>query len=555
MAKSTLSNEARIRPGWLLVLLLFALAALQVHYILRDGLPLGWDEAFHVGFALETADRMTGRSASADGLLDVSSYYPPLTYYLAAPAVIVLGRSVDALLVVQVVLLLLAVGGTYAIGKHVGGPAVGLLSAWMLASAPIVFGCGRTFLLDVPLLASVVVALWALLAFMADPRPRRAVALGVLTGLAMLCKWTAFLFLLGPLLAMLHERGHGKPLEHPVTYALQFGKALGTLWREHRAVVLGTASALLVAVLVSLPWYLRHYGFVMQTFAGDPVADGIFARPGTSESLGRLKWFGYHIAALGSNQLHLLPALLAVTGACIHPRSSSSPRIASIYGWLLALAAFTWIPLKDPRFMMPALPLLIVSGADGLMRIRPPKLRYAVISLSLMLGVLQWGMTSYRWFTDRNIMLQTPIGQVTVWGPGWHGTAIHIEEDWPLESLIEAIPAGDAGSPRQVIVSSNHIYLQESNLQMTAALRRIPLQFKYIYNLGRPIEDVAGDAEWLIVKTGDVGPPFSAKGVPELAVRLLDPNDPLGQRVETVLRVPLPDGSEAAVLRAKTASP
>ena len=541
------------QPVILLALLLAALAGLQGHYILRDGLPLGWDEAYHIGLALETADRITGESTAESGLLDVSAYYPPLTYCLAAPFAVFVNRSVDALLLVQVGLLLLAVGATYGIGKQVADARVGLLSAWMLATAPIVFGCGRTFLLDVPLTALVALALWALLAFIEDPSPRRAVLLGVLTGLAMLCKWTAFIFLLGPLLAFLHERGRGRPLAHPLVYIHDAWRALATLWREHQAVIWGLAAAVLVAVVVSMPWYLQHTHYVIATFAGDPVATGIFARPGTSESLGHLKWLGYHVAALGSNQLHLLPALLVVAGVCLKPRTASPLRVALIYGWLLAFAVFTWIPLKDPRFMMPGLPVLIVAGCDALMRLQPRRLRQAVIAFSLVLGCLQWGMTSYRWFSDRNVMMQTPIGQVTVWGPGWHGNAIHIDEDWPLEALIAAVPPGKPEAPRQITVLSNHIYLQQSNLQVAANMRRIPLEFKYIHNVGRPIEEIAQHAAWMIAKTGDVGPRFSAKGVPELVERLLDPGDPLGQRVEPVLRLPLPDGSEAVVLRAKTA--
>lgn len=541
------------KPVWLLLLLLAVLAALQTHFIVRDRLPLRWDESFHALHALEVVDSCAGTRSLSGSLLDLSSYYPPLTYLLSLPGVGVFGRSVDGLMAVQVWLLLLGVIGIYGLGREVGGGWVGLWAAWMMATAPIVFGTARTYLLDVPLLVFVVWASWALVRFAEWPWPRRALLLGVFAGLAMLVKWTAFLFLLGTFLALVAERGRGKALPHPWVLLLDAGRGFAAIWKRHRHFLLGMIGALLVAFVVAVPWYGHHWSFVVATFAGDPVARGIFARPGTSETLDLTQRMGFYVAKLGGNQLHLMPALLVLIGASLYPRRASTQRIALVYGWLLALVAFTWIPLKDPRFTVPALPLLFVAGADGFLQMRNRKLLISLVVLSLSLGFLQWGMTSYRWFSDRNIMLQTPIGELTVWGPGWHGTAIGIEEEWPLEPLVRGVEPAAEGTPdTPVLVLSRHEFVHQSSLQLQARFLQYPARFTYILHTGLSLEDSVASSEWLIVKTGDVGPPFSAPGVPEMVARVLQADDPLGQLFDKVVTVSFPDGSEGIVLHRRS---
>ncbi len=540
-------------PVWLLLLLLVVLAALQTHFIVRDRLPLRWDESFHALHALEMADYCSGTRSLPGNLFDFSSYYPPLTYILSVPGVFLFGRSVDGLMAVHVWLLLMGVVGVYGLGREVGGSWVGLWSAWMMATAPIVFGTARTFLLDVPLMVSVIWASWALVRFADRPWPRRALLLGAFTGLAMLAKWTAFLFLLGTFLAFVAERARGKALPHPWVPLLDAGRGCAAIWRRHRHFLLGIIGALLVAFIISAPWYLRHFYFIVVTFSGDPVTHGIFARPGTSETLDLTQRMGFYLAKLGGNQLHLLPALLVLIGASLYPRRASSQRVALLYGWLLALLAFTWIPLKDPRFTVPALPLLFVAGADGFLQIRNRKPLIVVVALSLSLGFSQWGMSSYRWFSDRNFMLQTRIGELTVWGPGWHGTAIGIEEDWPLEPLVRAVePAAEDAPDTLVLVLSNHGCVHQSSLQLQARLLQYPARFTYILHTGLPPEASVTSSEWLIVKTGDVGPAFSAPGVPEMVARVLDADDPLGQLFDRVDSTSFPDGSEGIVLHRRS---
>ncbi len=544
------SSLPRLFPRILLGVLLALLAALQVHFIVRDVLPLSWDESFHSLLALRMFKTLSGEGAPGVGVLDVSGYYPPLIYILSAPGAFIFGRSLDGLLAVQVLLLLVLVWSTYGLGRRIGDWPTGLLAAWFVATAPMIFGASRTFLLDVPLTAFVTLTLWVLFVFFDTPRPGWAILLGVLTGLSMLVKWTAFLFLLGPLLAMLHMRAYDSPLPHPLAFADKVRKAFVSLIREHTDVVLGVSLAIVIGAAIGLPWYQNHFDHVFKSFAADPVAHDIFARPGTSESLNKLELWGFYLRALGSNQLHLIPALILLGGFCLKFRESSPGRMALFYGWLLAIAAFTFIPLKDPRFTLPAIPLLAVAGAEGLVcALRGAKraVLALLIAVFVAIGVLQWGMTSYRWITDTNTMLPTPIGEVTLWGPGWHGTAIRIREEWPLDKIVQTIHLDRDHRNRDVLVLSNFTYLHPAVLQFEASLQNKPLRFTYVKNAWKPPEDAIREAHWIITKTGDAGPGFTSRGVPELVQRLYNSTDPLRDGLNTVAIFPLPDGTEAAL--------
>lgn len=193
-----------------------------------------------------TYDQIARNVVAGRGFRGASFYYPPGTEGPTAfwdalyPLVLaglyaVWGHNVHAVRVAQAVLGALAVAGTYALGRQVLRPAVGLLAAGISALYPFfIYYSGQ--LLTETLFMTLVVGVF-LVGYRAVAQRSAAwfAVLGLLTGLAALCRAEVFYF--GPLFgAWCAWRSSKLP------------------WRRIRL----AGIALLAMLAVMLPWGLRN---------------------------------------------------------------------------------------------------------------------------------------------------------------------------------------------------------------------------------------------------------------------------------------------------------
>lgn len=209
-----------------------------------------------------TYDQIARNLLAGRGFSGASFYYPPGTDYptafwdalyplFLAGVYSVFGHSIPAVRDVQAVLGAVAVGLTYLLGRRLGGPVTGIIAAGISAAYPFFIYYSAQLLTETLFMTLIlgvfVVALEA--ARRPASRMRRAVwfaVLGVLTGLAALCRAEAFAFGIALVLWAAWRSADGWP---------------ACAWNA------GIALALLL--LVMLPWGVRnqlaHGQFILTT--------------------------------------------------------------------------------------------------------------------------------------------------------------------------------------------------------------------------------------------------------------------------------------------------
>jgi len=249
---------------------------------------------------------------------------------------------------------------TFKIGETLHSAAAGAVAASILLSYPAIFIHLRYPMIDLPLTAMTSVTVMALMR--CGPfEHRRSVLVGILGGLGMLTKQA---FAWGVLLPA----------------ALSLSKI-----RSRRGIAHATA-ALALALVIALPYYHPRLSFYRGYWQSAQNAYAL-----ARGDLGPSTQFGlvspligvWHQASLG----------LTVAWLISLPGFLRSERRAELALWFAGTLAFvTFLPLRDTRYMMPALPAMALMTAVGLMRAR---LSFLSIVLTIGFGALQLWAVSF----------------------------------------------------------------------------------------------------------------------------------------------------------------
>lgn len=471
-----------------------ALGAVAALWGAIDRRPPEWDHANHLERALRCADDL--RAGDIRAILERSSFYPPLVLCLVGAASLTMPIETAGGLV-MIAFLGLGMAAVYLLGRTVVGGPMGAAAALLFATAPFVVFSSLRLQLDLPLAAMVALGLVALRATEDFSRVGPALVFGVVCGVGMLTKPTFALYLLAPA-ALLLARG------------------------RQRAVA-GATAALVVAVVLSLPWFgPRLFGLAGQL---DARAFAQAAEAGHPEALTLAgltfypRWFGYQIG-LGA-------AVFAAVGllvACVRRQ------------WFLlaaVLAPFVAIELirnKNFRYALPLLGAVAVLAALGLGAL-PVRARRAVAGTLAILSILQ--VSAVTAGVPRNVWLP---GLATWWVPA----SPPQRADWRHHEILALIERDRRGAPATVSVVPNFGLFSVSNFRFYAVRERLDLRFV------RAWADPPLGIDYMVLKTGDVGPSCTAAKSQRAAARLAE--DPHLARVFPVIgEFPLPDGSAASV--------
>jgi 4-amino-4-deoxy-L-arabinose transferase-like glycosyltransferase len=434
-----------IRRRWhvlLLGLLIAAQVAVNWAWLRTNVVIVGWDRPRHLIESLVYNDllqQVTPRTMFE--AWTYSGYYPPLFHWAMVGFYKLFGVSMDVAASVSTLFLVVLLVAAYGIGRRIGGKGVGLLSAFVTSTLPMIFAMSRYTYIEFSLTAMVALSIWLLLSSERFSHRWYSLLFGLAAGLGLLTKWTYVLFVF-PVLAIVLlrtaswsevKRGIGSlrldarwalvsalsaavltliwylpnvqrvaelPLGHlllPLSWFLLGGliyvlkqtggrgwNLLGSLW---------------VGLVVAGSWYLPRIDFVNHTFL---IAWG---RPQ------RQTWaFGYYMQHLIHEQLSLIYMLvLLVVSAGLLVLAWRALRLGKVWRQVLRsdfLLLFLWIIVpylvfsfrpssRHSRFIMPILPAMAVVMAYGLSRIRWSKLRLAAVALVAVLGVGQWLALSF----------------------------------------------------------------------------------------------------------------------------------------------------------------
>jgi 4-amino-4-deoxy-L-arabinose transferase-like glycosyltransferase len=355
-----------ITRAWEAMILLAALTAFSIALApaLREtGTPPGWDQAVHLRDSLVYERILVAPEAlSADvfreilhgseehPLLTPSGYYPPFLPGVTALLYLVAGPTYEAAMVTNLVFLALLVWGVWGLGNELAGRPAGVVAALLVLAAPGIRVNAWEYMLDLPLSAMVVVAVWSLLLTRGFSVRSRSLHFGAICGLGMLTKWSFFLFLAAPVLMVLIPGLRDDPKEG--------------VTRSRRLANLGWA--LLLAGLLMAPYYAPIFPILLKKTwvhaAG--AADGFDSPFGIDSAL-------FHLQAIPRKLLGWPLTVAMVGGILAAERKRSATRRAGLFLliWALSLyGVFTFaVANKQSRYLLPWIPVLLLGATLGIL--------------------------------------------------------------------------------------------------------------------------------------------------------------------------------------------
>jgi 4-amino-4-deoxy-L-arabinose transferase-like glycosyltransferase len=471
--------------GWWLVLGLIWLvctAADRLWLQLDQRLP-AWDQAEYLNSAVDHGRALGllpggGWSGWSD-LLDLSPKLPPLASLVNGTVMAITGDTADqaswALAVWQA--LLLTVVACW--GRQLVDPSFGLLAAALTGLTPALASLRVDFTLDLPLTATAMLALWLLGRWLA-PAPgggrwSQALAAAAAIAAAALVKQSALLVLLLPCL-----------------WATGVG-----LGRRGRRLQLLAALALVVGV--SLPWL--HHNWITTLGGTNRAVIESGAREGDPGpfSPASLVWYPRLWAEqLGIPQVlvGLLGGLMAWlerrrTGIGARLRNEGGGPSSGGWGWVVGCAVAGWLftslsPNKDPRYIAPVLPLLVLVLARGwwvLVQLARRRWRMPVAASLLGIGLLSSG--------GATVMART--------------RQIEAQPGSPLPAVMATLRQEVGNEPTTLAVIPSAGPVNQHNASSFGRLGGGQILGREIGKREQEHPLVLNQAEWILLASGDQG--------------------------------------------------
>lgn len=489
---------------------------------LDNGMP-AWDQAdylngalnywalFQGGMGWEVGDRFSPEWWQQ--FWQLAPKIPPLTYVLTAPFVALFGPTADGALLVQLLFSALLLGSVYGLARLVfASPVnhrVGLLAAAICMLLPSLAQLRLDYLLDYPVTASVCAA-FALMTLWLTTRGWRswlgAIAAGLALGLAILVKQTAVLFLLLPLAWVLSM----------------------ALLRQRWGRLLQGLLLLLMAGLSLRAWVVTNWLLILTSSKRATVDSALLE--GDPSLLSPAAWLYYlrqlpsylTWPLLGAAVLGLLLFVLLHWGRQPRGRDrrmAPRPRPVTV-GWLLIFVAGAYLfaslnPNKDPRYILPVLPVLTLLVARGL-TLYPPRLRWMPplalgITGLLLLGHLFLPLATLADGSQAEAQ-RTPSVPGDPRGQAWLQrlspgaiTPPRLGMSWPHSAIVQTLVQAEPHLENTLGVLPSTPSLNQHNLSFFGAQRGFRVFGRQVGVREDQVAEDLRSLNWFLTKTGDQG--------------------------------------------------
>lgn len=491
-----MTTRAR-RFEWLGLAVVFAVvAATAAVWLARDRHPPEWDYANHLERAVLCAQDVARGDVTT--LLERSTFYPPLAICAAGLAYRLYPSDVAAAGATMLAFLAAGMIAVYLVARRFGGGGAGVVAATIFATAPLVAYLTVRFQLDLPLASMVALGLLAALATDDFTLRGRAVVAGMVLGLGMLTKPTLPVYV-GLAIAVLVARG----------------------WR--RGALANAALSVAVAGLVALPWYGPRLIGLPAQFANRSfrqAAESGHPAPFTAEAL------AYYPTQFPT-QFGAIAVALFVVGIVVALRRRAWFVLAAA---VAPFAVFLLVQNKNLRYTLPLLPMAAVAGGLGFAAL--PRLGRAAVAVALVVAsALQLSTTAFAIPANARLpVLGIPVGE----------DAPPDLRDWRHREILALLTRESGGAPATVSVVPNHPFFSVANFRYYGLRDGLPLRF------ARAWDDPPLGIEYMILKTGDVGPPWTA-GKPRRISERFETDGDFARVFPTIGEFRLPDGSTATV--------
>jgi 4-amino-4-deoxy-L-arabinose transferase-like glycosyltransferase len=400
---------------------------------------------------------------------------------------------------------------TYSLGRELFDENVGLLSALLVSSFPIVMDFSRQFMLDMPIAAMTVLSLYLLVRTKEFNSVGWSLLLGIGLGCGALTKWTFPFFLIYPFLfsgTTIFLRG------------LEKDRRLRNL-----------ALCILVACAVSLPWYSAYF-FSFLASRRQALVQG-------DRSI--VETFLYYANALPQQTSWLLLFALVV-GIALYIRLYRLKHLIPVLSIVGGYILLTMVNLKMPRFSIPLLPPLAVLACGGIIgwamhgaRANARRIWY-VLAFSFIVIVQYLTITYLPGDSPVGKMLSVSFLSVPIIEV--HGPE---ERNWQQAAILRTV--SDDTSVRNTVRKSlrvipDHMLFNWQSFDFIATLNRLPV---VVFDIG----GFPQKSDFVVLKTGELGED-TTKRRKITNVVLSDT-----QGYEFLRHFPLPDGSNAILMRAR----
>src|SRR5262249_54651236 len=393
----------------------------------------------------------------------------------------------------------LGMAAVYLLGRRLAGGTEGVVAAVVFGCAPFVVFSALRFQLDLPLAAMVAVALVMIFETDGFTRLGWSLAAGVVFGIGMLTKPPFAAYVIVPVLLVAASSRHRRR-----------GAACAAL-------------AILVGAALSLPWYgPRLFGLVPQ------IANRSFkqaAESGHPDPLTATALLFYPTWL--APQLGVLAVLLLLIGLV----AAAIRRQWFVLAALLApLTLFVLPQNPHQRYTLPLLPVAAVLSGMAFVLLKGRARLVGAVVLGLVCA-LQVSAT----------VLAVPSGLKL---PGL-GVPFVLESppstgNWRHREIMALIEKDSRGEPLTVRIVPHDNSFSVSTFRYYGPRDRLPLQSTRAWD-GEPI-----GIEYMVLKTGAVGPSWTAEKPRRIAERLQS-DGALARVFPVVGEFQLPDGSTATV--------
>ncbi len=339
---------SRRRALWLLTLIVCVQVGASVFWIAYDQRPpCGQDSIRHTLDAMrdlpQTSDFTVGLINTIDRHLDA---YPLAHKYVVGSLFHIFGVDKRLAFGASALCFALLILVVYAISRSLVGndASSALLAAFLVGCFPAVFAASHFDNLSMMLTFGVALSVLCLIRTDGFQEVGWSAALGLSLGFGLLVKWTFVVFLVGP-------------------FALSIARAArqGNIVKRLR----NLGIALSLAVLIALPWYIKHLEDVLSLFRlNKDVYTGIYPHPFNLFSL------GFYIIRFVGGMTPVLSAVV-VLGFTILLVKKRLNHVAIFLCWVLgAYAIMVFFYPKWPRYMLPAYPALAIVAGHGICALR-----------------------------------------------------------------------------------------------------------------------------------------------------------------------------------------
>jgi Dolichyl-phosphate-mannose-protein mannosyltransferase len=311
--------------------------------------------------------------------LTISSPYPPFSYLIGALGITIGGSSVAAPIIAENLFFgsLLALG-CYQVGKRAFSPLAGLLAVVFALGSPLAIAQFHVFMTDVPETAMVAVSIWLIMATEGFSRTWVSALAGLAVGLGMLTKEPLALFVAGVIL---------------VTVVRLFIGGFSKGWR-------GLLAFTLIALAISLPWYIGEYASVHQLVNIGVLSTPKGVLPADIEpgrfGFDNFTWYFWNF--INAQLLAPLFAFAAIGWIWMttrvvrrQPIGAATPEImvGAFIGWLAITETF----VHDTRYSEPMLVYLAVIGTGWIVHVNRRVRIAAVAVLAIIAAANTLGVT------------------------------------------------------------------------------------------------------------------------------------------------------------------